>query len=213
MAATTAAATISPFSRAVVNTMRRLFPEALADKSFDNTGLLLEAPMRTYKRQQNSVLLTVDLTRAVAEEAIQKEVSIVISYHPTIFKPLKSLTLADSQQESLLRLVQEGISVYSPHTALDAAPKGLNHWLADIVTGRHPGDPVMPGTSGEVPNRYLEHERSVISPVRDVEGMPNAGMGRIIRFAQAQPLQLIIGRIAGPLGSLTHCQSPDPPDR
>lgn len=47
----------------------------------------------------------------------------------------------------------------------------------------------------------------------DISGMPNAGMGRIIRFAQAQPLQLIIGRIAGPLGSLTHCQSPDPPDR
>lgn len=43
-------------------------------------SVLLEAPMRTYKRQQNSVLLTVDLTRAVAEEAIQKEVSIVISY-------------------------------------------------------------------------------------------------------------------------------------
>ena len=54
---------------------------------------------------------------------------------PIIFRGLKSITLADSQQQSLLRLAAEGISVYSPHTALDAAPKGLGDWLADIVTG------------------------------------------------------------------------------
>jgi putative NIF3 family GTP cyclohydrolase 1 type 2 len=48
---------------------------------------------------------------------------------------LKSLTLADSQQQTLLRLASHGISVYSPHTALDSAPGGLGDWLADIVTG------------------------------------------------------------------------------
>jgi len=36
-----------------------------------------------------------------------------------------------------LKLAQEGISVYCPHTAVDAAPGGLNDWLADIVTGAH----------------------------------------------------------------------------
>lgn len=39
---------------------------------------------------------------------------------PIIFRGLKSLTLADTQQQSLLRLALEGISVYSPHTAVDA---------------------------------------------------------------------------------------------
>jgi putative NIF3 family GTP cyclohydrolase 1 type 2 len=53
---------------------------------------------------------------------------------PIVFSPLKALTLANSQQSSLLRLAQEGISVYCPHTAVDAAPGGLNDWLADIVT-------------------------------------------------------------------------------
>jgi putative NIF3 family GTP cyclohydrolase 1 type 2 len=48
---------------------------------------------------------------------------------------LKSLTLANTQQNSLLRLASHGISVYSPHTAVDAAPGGLGDWLADIVTG------------------------------------------------------------------------------
>jgi len=54
---------------------------------------------------------------------------------PIIFRGLKSLTLGNTQQNSLLRLAQEGISVYSPHTAVDAAPGGLNDFLADIVTG------------------------------------------------------------------------------
>jgi len=87
----------------------------------------------------NSVLLTIDLTKAVADEAIERKDCVVISYHPIIFRGFKSLTLADSQQQSLLRLALEGISVYSPHTAVDAAPGGLGDWLADIVTGTLPG--------------------------------------------------------------------------
>jgi putative NIF3 family GTP cyclohydrolase 1 type 2 len=59
----------------------------------------------------------------------------VVAYHPIIFRGLKSLTLANTQQQTLLRLASHGISVYSPHTAVDAAPGGLGDWLADIVTG------------------------------------------------------------------------------
>lgn len=70
----------SPYSRAVVNAMRRLYPEALADKSFDNTGLLLESPFDPLRRNMNSVLLTVDLTKAVADEAIERQDSIIIAY-------------------------------------------------------------------------------------------------------------------------------------
>lgn len=87
----------------------------------------------------NSVLLTIDLTKAVADEAIERKDCVVVSYHPIIFKGFKALTLADTQQQSLLRLALEGISVYSPHTAVDAAPGGLGDWLADIVTGTLPG--------------------------------------------------------------------------
>jgi dinuclear metal center YbgI/SA1388 family protein len=117
----------------VLTTQR--YPRELADNSWDNTGLLLEAPFDPSRRQSNTVLLTIDLTKAVADEAIALKSSIVIAYHPIIFRGLKSLTLADTQQQSLLRLASHGISVYSPHTALDAAPGGLGDWLADVVTG------------------------------------------------------------------------------
>ncbi|KAH6643961.1 GTP cyclohydrolase 1 type 2/Nif3 [Boeremia exigua] len=108
---------------------------SLADNSWDNTGLLLEAPFDPSRRQDNTVLLTIDLTKAVADEAIALRSSIIVAYHPIIFRGLKSLTLANSQQQTLLRLASHGISVYSPHTAVDAAPGGLGDWLADIVTG------------------------------------------------------------------------------
>ncbi|EEP80609.1 conserved hypothetical protein [Uncinocarpus reesii 1704] len=126
----------SPFSETVVECMRRLYPESLADKSFDNTGLLLEAPLNKNRRLQNSVLLTIDLTQAVASEAIERGDSIIVAYHPIIFRGLKSLTSNNTQQQTLLRLAAEGISVYSPHTAVDAVPGGMADWLCDIVTRR-----------------------------------------------------------------------------
>ncbi|KAF2746936.1 NGG1p interacting factor 3 [Sporormia fimetaria CBS 119925] len=127
--------TSAPFSKAVVRAMQRLYPTALADSSWDNTGLLLEAPSSATNKRSNTVLLTIDLTRAVADEAIALNTSIIVAYHPIIFRGLKSITLANTQQQTLLRLASHGISVYSPHTAVDSAPGGLGDWLADIVTG------------------------------------------------------------------------------
>ena len=56
--------------------MRALYPESNADHSFDNVGLLLEAPFRPERqpRQRNAVLLTIDLTSAVAAEAVEGKV-------------------------------------------------------------------------------------------------------------------------------------------
>ncbi|OCB87045.1 hypothetical protein A7U60_g5780 [Sanghuangporus baumii] len=77
------------------------------------------------------ILLTIDLTPTVAREAIDSQSSLVIAYHPTIFRPLSSLTLSNPLQRSLLQLAQAGISVYSPHTALDSVYGGINDWLAE----------------------------------------------------------------------------------
>ncbi|KAH7369709.1 NIF3 NGG1 interactin-like proteing factor 3-like 1 [Rhexocercosporidium sp. MPI-PUGE-AT-0058] len=184
------AITSSPFTKAVVGAMRKLYPEALADKSFDNTGLLLEAPSRSDSKLSKSALLTIDLTKAVADEAIKGKHSVVISYHPIIFRPLKSLTLANTQQNSLLRLASEGISVYSPHTAVDAAPEGLNDWLADIVTGH---------TAIAKTASLESHTRRIINPVPNLQDLhtkfSSAGYGRIVTFAHPQTLSVLVERI------------------
>ncbi|KAL4892617.1 GTP cyclohydrolase 1 type 2/Nif3 [Aspergillus ambiguus] len=216
-------ASSSPFTRAVVSSMRKLYPESLAEKSFDNTGLLLEAPYNPSQKQNNSVLLTIDLTKAVADEAIARKDSIVIAYHPIIFRGLKSLTLNDPQQQSLLRLAQEGISVYSPHTAVDATPGGMADWLCDLVTGsivpraaaprsipkssstQHYSEPVYPQpgpVTAASASAVVPHSRSTIhpSPLPVPDGMDAAGMGRLVTFDTPQPLTAVVDRIATGVG-------------
>lgn len=67
------------------------------------------------------------------EEALKSNVSVIVSYHTPIFRPLSALTLSNPLQSSLLRCVQAGISVYSPHTALDSVRGGINDWLASVI--------------------------------------------------------------------------------
>ncbi|KAI1793992.1 NIF3-like protein-like protein [Ganoderma leucocontextum] len=114
------------FVRSFCSIMERIAPLRLAEK-WDNVGLILEAPhVRPNARR---VLLTIDLTPQVVEEALATPTSIVVSYHPPIFKPLTSLTLSNPLQTSLLRCAAAGISVYTPHTALDSVTDGINDWL------------------------------------------------------------------------------------
>ncbi|KAJ7282350.1 NGG1 interacting factor 3 [Mycena rebaudengoi] len=80
------------------------------------------------------------MTPAVFDEALARGVSMIVSYHPPIFSGLKSLTLANPLQASLLRCAAAGISVYSPHTALDSVHGGVNDWLAGCGGARAGGD-------------------------------------------------------------------------
>ena len=66
---------------------------------------------------------------------MKKDASVIVSYHTPIFHGLKSLTLADPIQTSLLKCAAHGISVYSPHTALDSVWGGINDWLAEGLMG------------------------------------------------------------------------------
>lgn len=91
--------------------------------------------------------------------------------------------MANTQQASLLRLAQEGISVYCPHTAVDAAAGGLGDWLADIVTSQ-----------GKV-----QHERSIINPIN---GSADTGSGRVVKFPSPRKLGELISEINVGLGDL-----------
>lgn len=87
---------------------------------FDNSGFL-------FGRETASVtkaLLALDVTSAVVDEAIELGAELILSHHPLIFSPLKSVT-----DEKLLRLAQHQIGVISMHTNLDIAQGGVNDAL------------------------------------------------------------------------------------
>lgn len=116
----------------------KVAPLSFADCSWDNVGLLFESPHVKLVGPAKAcrVLLTVDLTEAVFAEAVAKEASIILSYHPPWFRGEKSLTLDRSR--GMMRMVAlcaaHGISIYSPHSALDAIPGGSKRWSSAFLT-------------------------------------------------------------------------------
>ncbi|KAJ5570558.1 uncharacterized protein N7459_009988 [Penicillium hispanicum] len=189
--------------------------------------VLLEAPFDPSRPQKNSVLLAIDLTTAVANEAIKRRDSAVVAYHPIIFRGLKSITLEDTQQRSLLRLAQHGISVYSPHTAVDTVPGGMADWLCDVVTGTfkaseskprskiescnsslystptYPQPASVPTAASASTSQQIPHTRSTIHPSPPAsipEGFESAGAGRLVTFNEAQPLTALIDHIGRGVG-------------
>lgn len=111
--------------------MGEIAPLELA-AGWDNVGLLLGA---SDDPLLGPVMLTIDMTGAVVDEAIAAGASAVVAYHPPIFQPLKRLTDQNPGERGLLRAARARLAVYSPHTALDAAPGAMGDWLADQLLG------------------------------------------------------------------------------
>ncbi|KNZ59338.1 uncharacterized protein VP01_1755g5 [Puccinia sorghi] len=209
--------------KAVQRAFSKMAPVSLAE-SWDNTGLLLESPVM--RPLANKVLLTIDLTPSVAEEALQKDsnIGVIVAYHPTIFRGLKSLTLNDPLQEIILKCAVAGIrfvlyitrpsisepeshlsrtalrglfSVYSPHTALDSVIGGINDELCEIISGPKPHTNQVFSVSGAIVEKSSEN---VLNGV-------GLGGGRRVELAQGKEVDLdqLISRIKAGLG-LSHVQ-------
>ncbi len=96
---------------------------------WDNVGLLVGRRDASISK----VLLCIDLTSAVLQEATESGVQAIVAYHPTIFTPRTRMSDEDRGGDLLLSLIEAGIAVYSPHTALDAAAGGMTDWLIEAV--------------------------------------------------------------------------------
>lgn len=109
-------------------------------QGWDNVGLLAGDPESPVRK----VLLCIDLTPAVLQEARARRVQLVLAYHPPIFEPLKQVR-AD-RQAVIFHAVRAGVAVYAIHTALDALPGGTSDALADLVdlAERKPIETVSP---------------------------------------------------------------------
>jgi len=100
-------------------------------EAWDNVGLLLEPEPVAAAAPVSHALLTIDLSDDVLSEAEALGASLIIAYHPPIFQGLKRLRSSEPAERVVLRCAARGIAIYSPHTALDAAPRGVNDWLLD----------------------------------------------------------------------------------
>ncbi len=162
----------------VMDAMESIAPLKFAE-SWDKVGLQLGVADRAVG---GPVLLTIDLTEAVLEEAFSKKAGAIIAYHPPIWNPLEQLTDATHTERIIRGAAEAGIAIYTPHTALDAAPGGVTDWLCEgIGSPRGQSKPgviagdcraLSPATGGDpgrevkvitfVPNDQLDHVRSAL---------------------------------------------------
>ena len=132
----------------IYDTMCRLAPPEL-QLSFDNSGFLVGYGGALCSK----ALLSLDLTDAVLDEAVRLGVQLVITHHPVIFDPLKSLTDETASGCRLLRLIENRIAVISMHTHLDLANGGVNDVLLERCGARCEGalDEIGCGRFGMLP--------------------------------------------------------------
>lgn len=96
---------------------------------FDRVGLQVGEPGAPVSR----VIVALDLTPAVIDEAEAAGAQLIITHHPLLFRPLDRLVPDGLVSAMAYRLVQAGIAYYAIHTNLDLAPGGVSFGLAGVL--------------------------------------------------------------------------------
>lgn len=156
----------------VLQALQQIAPEFLAEP-WDNVGLLVDPGEAT---EFSTAFVTIDLTEDTLLEALEKDADLIVSYHPPIFSGLKRLRFDAPGERIVLRALRAGMTVHSPHTALDAVRGGMTDWLARAV-GPGRMTPIVP------------HEV-------DIE----AGSGRLIRLDRPVKLARAVEMVKAHLG-------------
>jgi len=98
-------------------------------ESFDNSGL----QVGDISQEARGILLCLDVTEEVVEEAIALNCNLIISHHPLLFKPLKKLTGKTYIERCVIKACKHDIVVYASHTNMDNAFGGVNYHLAGKI--------------------------------------------------------------------------------
>lgn len=160
----------------VAASLEKLAPLALQE-SYDNSGLLAGEPNTLV----TGVLVSLDVTEAVLDEAIKKGCNLVVSHHPLIFSGLKSITGKNWIERTLLKALRNNICLYAIHTNLDNLAAGVNQVIADTL-GLEQTHILAPKT-GTLKKLVTFVPRNALEKVRNA--LFEAGGGQIGLYDQA----------------------------
>ena len=114
--------------RDIISAIERVAPLRLQDE-WDNSGLQVGFP----EANADKVLMCLDVTEAIVDEAAALGCQMIVSHHPLLFKPLSQVSDITYQQRCVVKALTGGIAIYSAHTSLDNAPGGVNHKIAELI--------------------------------------------------------------------------------
>jgi len=115
-----------PKIKDITRLLENLAPLAWQE-SYDNAGLQTGDPTT----EVTGVLVTLDCTPEIVDEAIRKNCNLIVAHHPVIFKPLKRLTGSNLVEQTIIKAIQNNIAIYASHTNLDSVIGGVNSKIAE----------------------------------------------------------------------------------
>jgi len=114
--------------REIISSVETFAPLAFQE-DYDNAGLIIGDK----EQDATGVLITVDVTEEIIDEAITKKVNLIIAHHPIIFVGLKKITGKNYIERVVLKAIKNDIAIYAAHTNLDNIRGGVNSKIADAL--------------------------------------------------------------------------------
>lgn len=106
-----------------------LYAPKVYQESYDNSGV----QVGDITQEATGALLTLDITEAVVDEAIDKACNLIVAHHPLIFSGLKSITGKNYIERAIIKAIKHDIVLYAAHTNLDAVHNGVNAKIAEKI--------------------------------------------------------------------------------
>lgn len=162
----------------LISMFERFSPKYLAMEG-DKIGLQIGR----LNKPVHKVMIALDVLEEVVDEAIEKNVDLIIAHHPLIYRPLKTITTDGLPGRMIEKLIKHDIAVYAAHTNLDVAKGGVNDLLASALE--------LTDTEVLVPTHEVKLKKLVVFvPVEDSEkvkeAIGNAGAGAIGNYSHCQ---------------------------
>ncbi len=114
--------------RDITNLLEEIAPISLQE-SYDNCGLLLGSKSTI----ATGALITLDVTEAIIDEAIENKCNLIVAHHPLIFSGLKKLSGNTWVERTLIKAIKNDIAIYAIHTNLDNVIEGVNKMMAQKI--------------------------------------------------------------------------------
>jgi dinuclear metal center YbgI/SA1388 family protein len=154
--------------------------EQFSPKAFAMEGDKVGLQIGTLNQTVQNVLIALDVTEEVVEEAIAKNAQLIIAHHPPIFRPLQKITTDTPGGGMIAKLIKHDIGVYAAHTNLDVAKGGVNDLLAEAL-GLKNAEVLVPTFEDKLKKLVVFVPEENAEQLREALG--NAGAGSIGNYS------------------------------
>jgi len=154
--------------QAIIDEIEKVAPKFLKE-DYDNVGMMVGDK----DTEVTKVLMALDCTKKVIEEALSLGCEMIITHHPLFFRKPNRIVKGELTGDKVLELIKNNINLYSCHTNLDSAQDGINETVV----------------------RILGYESQSIMETNKIKGYENCGIGRIIELEKSVKLDDVIDNV------------------